>query len=75
MVSTPDTAAEAIYEAGVLRRAERYVPRPYWLAAAARLLAPALVRRALVGGAAQMMTTRTGADAAEAGGNGAGPAM
>ena len=29
MVSTPEKAAEAIYEAGIGRRAERYVPRPY----------------------------------------------
>jgi len=35
----------------VQRRPERYVPRPYALAAAARILAPALVRRVLGGGA------------------------
>src|SRR5580692_9103414 len=51
-VSTPDRAAEAIFEAGVGRRAERYVPRPYGLAAALRILAPRLVRRALGGSAA-----------------------
>jgi short-subunit dehydrogenase len=65
VVSTPERAAEAIYEAGIGRRAERYVPRPYFLAAAARLLAPALVRRVLGGGAASVMTTTTGADLAE----------
>lgn len=64
-VSTPDRAAEAIYQAGVARRPERYVPRPYFLAAALRVLAPALVRRALAGGAAGVMTTSTGADLAE----------
>jgi short-subunit dehydrogenase len=47
MVSTPDRVAEAILEAGPGGRAERYVPRPYWLAAATRILAPRLVRRAL----------------------------
>jgi short-subunit dehydrogenase len=47
IVSTPDKAAEAIYEAGIGRRAERYVPRAYALAAALRVLAPGLVRRAL----------------------------
>jgi uncharacterized protein len=64
-VSTPDAAAEAIYQAGIERRAERYVPRPYWLAATIRVLAPALVRRVMGGGAAQVMTTATAADLAE----------
>jgi uncharacterized protein len=73
VVSTPERAAEAIYEAGIGRRAERYVPRPYFLAAASRLLAPALVRRVLGGGAASVMTTTTGADIAERR-NGDGPA-
>ena len=35
IVSTPERAAEAIYEAGLGRRPERYVPRPYALAARA----------------------------------------
>jgi short-subunit dehydrogenase len=65
IVSTPEKAAEAIHEAGIGRRAERYVPRGYRLAAALRVLAPALVRRALTGGAAAVMTTTTGADLAE----------
>jgi short-subunit dehydrogenase len=64
-VSTPEHAAEAIFQAGVERRAERYVPRPYAIAAALRVLAPALVRRVLGGGAAAVMTTTTGPDAAE----------
>ena len=41
------------------------MPRPYAIAAALRLLAPALVRRALGGPAAAVMTTTTGADLAE----------
>jgi short-subunit dehydrogenase len=62
VVSTPERAAEAIFQAGIHRRPERYVPRPYWLAAAARTLAPALVRRVLGGSSAAVMTTTTGAD-------------
>ena len=40
IVSTPEAVAEAIVEAGPGGKAERYVPRPYWLAAALRILAP-----------------------------------
>jgi short-subunit dehydrogenase len=65
IVSTPEKAAEAIFQAGVERRPERYVPRPYALIAALRVVAPGLVRRVLGGGAAQVMTTTTGADIAE----------
>ncbi len=61
-VSTPEKGAEAIVHAGLGRRPERYVPRPYGLAAALRVVAPGLVRRVLGGGAAAVMTTRTGAD-------------
>lgn len=65
IVSTPEKAAEAIVEAGVGRRAERYVPKPYWIAAALRIAAPRLVRRAIGSGAASVMTTVTGADRAD----------
>jgi short-subunit dehydrogenase len=65
IVSTPEKAAEAIFLAGVGRRPERYVPRPYAFAAALRVVAPGLVRRVLGGGAAQVMTTLTGPDMAE----------
>ncbi len=61
-VSTPQRAAEAIIEAGLGCRAERYVPRPYVAVAAARVLAPRLVHRVLGGGAASALTTRTGPD-------------
>jgi short-subunit dehydrogenase len=64
-VSTPERAAEAIFQAGIGRRPERYVPRAYGLAATLRVLAPGLVRRVLSGGAAQVMTTTTGADLAD----------
>ena len=57
MVSRPEVVADAIVEAGPGGRSERYVPRPYWLAAASRILAPRLVRRATAGGA---FTTATG---------------
>jgi short-subunit dehydrogenase len=65
IVSTPERAAEAVIDAGLNRRAERYVPRPYFLLAAARLLLPGLARRVLSGGAGTAFTTKTGADAAE----------
>jgi short-subunit dehydrogenase len=65
MVSTPEKGAEAIVQAGLGRKPERYVPRPYAFAAALRVVAPGLVRRVLGGGGAQVMTTRTGADAAD----------
>jgi uncharacterized protein len=62
MVSTPGKVADAIWEAGPGGKAERYVPRAYWLAAATRTLAPRLVRRALRGGGGAM-TPATGGDA------------
>jgi short-subunit dehydrogenase len=61
-VSTPEQGAEAIFQAGIGRRPERYVPRPYALAAAFRVLTPGLVRRVMGGGAAQVMTTTTNRD-------------
>jgi uncharacterized protein len=64
-VSTPERAAEAIYQAGLGRRPERYVPRAYALAAAARALTPGLVRQVMGGSSAAVMTTTTGADAAD----------
>jgi short-subunit dehydrogenase len=66
-VSTPERAADAIVAAGFGRRAEVHVPRPWALAPALRVLAPALVRRAMSGGAAATLTTRTGADEREGG--------
>ena len=61
-VSTPEKGAEAIVEAGLGRKPERYVPRAYGLAAALRVLAPPLVRRVMSGGGAALMTTKTGGD-------------
>ncbi len=62
IVSKPESVAEAIYEVGPGGKAERYVPRPYALAAVARILAPRLVRRVLAGGTASGLTTATAAE-------------
>jgi short-subunit dehydrogenase len=61
-VSTVEEGAEAIVDAGLRGKAERYVPRYYAVAAALRVLAPWLVRRVMAGGSAEALTTRTGAD-------------
>jgi short-subunit dehydrogenase len=63
VVSKPETVAAAIVAAGPGGKAERYVPRPYALAAMLRILAPSLVRRVLGGGAAESLTTSTAAEA------------
>jgi short-subunit dehydrogenase len=62
VVSKPEKVAEAILEAGPGGKAERYVPRPYALAAVARILMPSLTRRVLSGGAAGTLTTSTAAE-------------
>lgn len=62
LVSTPDKAAEAVFQAGPGGRAERYVPRAYGLVGVLRLAAPGLLRRAMDGNAAKSLTTKTGAD-------------
>jgi len=59
IVSTPERAAEAIFQAGPGRKAERYVPRPYALAAVSRVLIPGVLRRVMGGGVASVMTTTT----------------
>ncbi len=62
VVSKPESVAEAILEAGPGGKPERYVPRPYALAAIARIVAPRLVRRVLSGGSAATLTTSTAAE-------------
>ena len=62
IVSKPEKVAEAIYQCGPGGRAERYVPRPYGITAALRILFPSLVRRVLSGGAASSLTTSTAGD-------------
>jgi short-subunit dehydrogenase len=64
-VSKPEKVAEAIVDCGLRGKAERYVPRPYALAAIARILAPRLVRRVLSGGGASNLTTSTAADTSD----------
>jgi short-subunit dehydrogenase len=64
-VSKPETVAEAIVETGLRGKAERYVPRPYALAAVARILLPGLTRRVLSGGAASTLTTSTAEESSE----------
>jgi short-subunit dehydrogenase len=59
ILSSPEKVAEAIYEVGPGGKSERYVPRPYALAAYLRILAPRLVRRVLGGGAASTFTPAT----------------
>jgi short-subunit dehydrogenase len=71
-LSTPEKAAQAIRQAGLGRRPERYVPRAYALAAALRVVAPALVRRVLASSGAAVMTTTTGADRSDRNGDAAG---
>jgi len=66
IVSKPETVAEAILDAGPGGKAERYVPRPYALAAVLRIVAPSLVRRVLSGGAASSLTTSTAAETTDA---------
>jgi short-subunit dehydrogenase len=66
LVSTTDKVADAIMEAGPGGKAERYVPRYYAAAAVARITMPRLIRRATSGGLGSAMTTKTGADAADA---------
>jgi short-subunit dehydrogenase len=58
IVSRPEVVAEAILDAGPGGKPERYVPRAYWLAAAARILLPAGVRRATRGGGLMTPATR-----------------
>ena len=61
-VSTPEKAADAIVDAGLHRRPERYVPRPYWIVAVLRIAFPRVVRGVLSRGGAAKLVTRTGAD-------------
>jgi short-subunit dehydrogenase len=62
LVSTPEAGARAIVDAGLNRKAERYVPRAYGIAAALRVVAPRLVRRATGGKAGGRLVPRTGGD-------------
>jgi uncharacterized protein len=59
LLGTPEQAADAIAEAGLERRAERYVPRFYAGVAALRTVAPPLLRRALQSRRADVLATST----------------
>jgi short-subunit dehydrogenase len=59
IVGRETTVAEAILDCALHGRSERYAPRPYAIAAGLRVLAPALVRRALSGPRAALLATRT----------------
>ncbi len=65
IVSDADKVADAVIETSLGGKAERYVPRPYGLAAIARILMPGVVRRAVASDQASVLSTRTGADASE----------
>ena len=60
IVSTPEKVADAIVKVGPGGKAERYVPRYYWIVVALRILAPALIRR----GSANAPAPTTKGDAA-----------
>jgi short-subunit dehydrogenase len=62
MVSTPEKVAEAVMQCGPGGKPERYAPRPYFLAAAARIVLPNLTRRILGGQAGDAMATSTISD-------------
>ena len=62
MVSKPEKVAEAIVDTGPGGVAERYVPRPYWLAAASQHPAHEPWCEHAQGGGAVSMTPATGAD-------------
>ena len=51
MVSSEDKVVDTILDVWRRRRPEAYVPRPYGLVPAARVLLPGLYRRAVGGGA------------------------
>ena len=59
IVSRPEVVAEAIVACGLRASPERYAPRPYWLAAAGRIVAPRLMRRISQG---EQFTPATGGD-------------
>jgi short-subunit dehydrogenase len=61
-VSTPEKAAEAVFQAGPGGKAERYVPRAYELVGIMRMVAPGLLRRFMGGNAAKGLATKTGPD-------------
>ena len=66
LLGTEEQAADAIAEAGLDGRAERYVPRGYALLAALRTLTPGVVRRVLASKRADVLATTTSPQKGEA---------
>jgi uncharacterized protein len=64
IVSKPERVAEAIVDASLRGKAERYVPRPYRIFAVMRIVVPGVMRRLQGGKAGQLALTRTGAEQA-----------
>lgn len=62
LLGSPEGVAEAIVDAGLGRKAERYTPKLYGVITALRFAAPGLVRRAMGTDAANVMTTKTVSD-------------
>ena len=62
IVSKPERVAEAIVDASLRGKPERYVPRPYAVFAVMRMVVPGLLRRLQGGRAGELALTRTGRD-------------
>lgn len=62
LVTEPETIAAAVEDVVVNARAERYAPRYYWIAVAARAVAPGLVRAVTGGKASQHLDTNVNRD-------------
>jgi short-subunit dehydrogenase len=62
LVTAPETIAEAIEDVIEHAKPERYAPRYYWIAVAARAVAPGLVRAVTGGSASKHLDTNTQRD-------------
>ncbi|MFA4928229.1 MAG: SDR family NAD(P)-dependent oxidoreductase [Patulibacter sp.] len=61
-LGTTEDVAEAVVDAGLKGKAERYTPRIYGIAAGVRFVAPGLLRRIMGSDKAKVMTTSTVSD-------------
>lgn len=61
-LGTTEDVAEAVVDAGLKGKAERYTPRVYGIAAGVRFVAPGLLRRIMGSDKAKVMTTTTVSD-------------
>ncbi|MEA2272647.1 MAG: uncharacterized protein QOI98_1355 [Solirubrobacteraceae bacterium] len=71
IVSKPERVAEAIVDASLRGKPERYVPRPYAIFAVMRIVVPGLLRKLQGGRAGDLALTRTGAEQAASKGDSA----